>query len=155
MSAQDPTGGVGGTGSDRQPTEEEMRAALEEELKRVRVEQVVTEATVSILNVAVLRAGLVPGSEGEQDLGQTRMGIEAVRALMPLVEQSLGTEQARPIRDALSQLQMAYVRAVGSGPAEPGSDAPGAPPAQEQPQSGPADGTGPAQRSGRLWVPGQ
>ena len=92
-----------------------MRAALEEELKRVRVEQVVTEATVSILNVAVLRAGLVPGSEGEQDLGQTRMGIEAVRALMPLVEQALGAEQARPIRDALSQLQMAYVRAVGEG----------------------------------------
>jgi hypothetical protein len=152
MSAQDPTGGAQ---EGPQPTEEEMRAALEEELKRVRVEQVVTEATVSILNVAVLRAGLVPGSEGEQDLGQTRMGIEAVRALMPLVEQALGAEQARPIRDALSQLQMAYVRAVG-GPAEPGSDAPGAPPAQERPQGEqPAEGTGPAQRSGRLWVPGQ
>jgi hypothetical protein len=155
MSAQD---GAGGTGS-REPTEEEMRAALEEELKRVRVEQVITEATVSILNVAVLRAGLVPGSEGEQDLGQTRMGIEAVRALMPLVEQTLGAEQARPIRDALSQLQMAYVRAVGegSGPAAPGSDAPGAPPAAEQQASSeqPAEGAGPAQRSGRLWVPGQ
>jgi hypothetical protein len=150
MSAQDPTGGPG---EGRQPTEEEMRAALEEELKRVRVEQVVTEATVSILNVAVLRAGLVPGSEGEQDLGQTRMGIEAVRALMPLVEQSLGAEQARPIRDALSQLQMAYVRAVGAAePAEPGSDAPGAPPAGEPDRP---EGTGPAQRSGRLWVPGQ
>ena len=84
-----------------QPTEEEMRAALEEELKRVRVEQVVTEATVSILNVAVLRAGLVPGSEGERDLGQTWLGIEAVRALLPLVEEALGAEQARPIRDAL------------------------------------------------------
>ncbi|HEU4701459.1 MAG TPA: DUF1844 domain-containing protein [Conexibacter sp.] len=144
MSAQDPTG--------RPPTEEEMRAALEEELKRVRVEQVVTEATVSILNVAVLRAGLVPGSEGEQDLAQTRMGIEAVRALLPLVEQALGAEQARPIRDALTQLQMAYVRAVSA--AEPGAEAPGAPPtpdAREQPGEGP----GPAQRSGRLWVPGQ
>jgi len=152
MSAQDPTGGR------REPTEEEMRAALEEELRQVRVEQVVTEATVSILNVAVLRAGLVPGSEGEQDLGQTRMGIEAVRALMPLVEQSLGAEQARPIRDALSQLQMAYVRAVGvAEPAEPGSDAPGAPPAPEQQASREpsAEGAGPAQRSGRLWVPGQ
>jgi hypothetical protein len=136
--------------SERQPTEEEMRAALEEELKRVRVEQVVTEATVSILNVAVLRAGLVPGSEGERDLGQTRMGIEAVRALLPLVEQALGAEQARPIRDALSQLQMAYVRAVSA-------DAPDAPAAPEQPASReePGEGAGPAQRSGRLWVPGQ
>jgi len=144
MSAQDPTGGAGS----REPTEEEMRAALEEELKRVRVEQVVTEATVSILNVAVLRAGLVPGSEGERDLGQTRMGIEAVRALLPLVEQALGAEQARPIRDALSQLQMAYVRAASS-------DAPDAPPAQEATSEQPGEGPGPAQRSGRLWVPGQ
>lgn len=142
MSAQEPP----------QPTEEEMRAALEEELKRVRVEQVVTEATVSILNVAVLRAGLVPGSEGERDLDQTRLGIEAVRALLPLVEQVLGGEQARPIRDALSQLQMAYVQAVS---AEPGADAPDAPPAPKATREQPAEGAGPAQRSGRLWVPGQ
>jgi Domain of unknown function (DUF1844) len=137
--------------SERQPTEEEMRAALEEELKRVRVEQVVTEATVSILNVAVLRAGLVPGSEGERDLAQTRMGIEAVRALLPLVEQSLGPEQARPIRDALSQLQMAYAQAVKAG----GSDEAEGPPAPEAPREQPAEGPGPAQSSGRLWVPGQ
>ncbi len=137
--------------SAQEPTEEEMRAALEEELKRVRVEQVVTEATVSILNVAVLRAGLVPGSEAEQDLGQTRVGIEAVRALLPLVEQALGAEQARPIRDALSQLQMAYVRAVE----EPGAAGPDAPPAQEAGREQPAEGAGPAQRSGRLWIPGQ
>jgi len=143
MSAQDPTG--------RPPTEEEMRAALEEELKRVRVEQVVTEATVSILNVAVLRAGLVPGSEGERDLDQTRMGIEAVRALLPLVEQALGAEQARPIRDALSQLQMAYVQAVGSSSAAAGEQ----PPAPEATRGQPAEGPGPAQRSGRLWIPGQ
>lgn len=137
--------------SQQQPTEEEMRAALEEELKRVRVEQVVTEATVSILNVAVLRAGLVPGSEGERDLGQTRLGIEAVRALLPLVEQVLGAEQTRPIKDALAQLQMAYASAVQEGSSNVG-DAPSAP---EQPGERPAEGPGPAQRSGRLWVPGQ
>lgn len=139
-------------GEPPQPTEEEMRAALEEELKRVRVEQVVTEATVSILNVAVLRAGLVPGSEGERDLPQTRLGIEAVRALLPLVEEVLGAEQARPIRDALSQLQMAYASAVQGG----SPDAAEAPPAAEsQPTEQPPEGPGPAQRSGRLWVPGQ
>jgi hypothetical protein len=148
VSADDPQAGAAG----RQPTEEEMRAALEEELKRVRVEQVVTEAAVSILNVAVLRAGLVPGSEGERDLAQTRLGIEAVRALLPLVEQVLGPEQARPIRDALAQLQMAYASAVQAG----SSDEAEAPPAPEQqPEERAAEGPGPAQRSGRLWVPGQ
>ena len=103
-----------------------MRAALEEELKRVRVEQVVTEATVSILNVAVLRAGLVPGSEGEQDLGQTRMGIEAVRALLPLVEQALGGG-AGETDPGCAVAAADGVRAGGRrGAAEPGSDAPDA-----------------------------
>lgn len=158
MSAQDPTQGPppGGQG---QPTEEEMRAALEEQLKRVRVEHVVAQATVDILNVAVMRAGLVPGSEAERDLDQTRMGIEAVRALLPLVEEPLGAEQARQLRDALSQLQMAYAQGVqgGSAPAAPSSDAPERPPAAAaRPQrEQPAEGAGPAQRSGRLWVPGQ
>jgi hypothetical protein len=136
---------------ERQPTEEEMRAALQEELSRVRVEQVVTEATVSILNVAVLRSGLVAGSEGERDLEQVRLGIEAVRALLPLVEEVAG-EQATPIRDALAQLQMAYVRAAGGS--EPSPSAPEPPPTPEQ-QPGERQGPGPAQQSGRLWVPGQ
>jgi hypothetical protein len=134
-----------------QPSEAEMRAALEEELKRVRVEQIVTEATVSILNVAVLRAGLVPGSEGETDPGQVRMGIEAVRALLPLVEQAVGAEQAKPIRDALSQLQLAYVRAQGAGAPE---ESPAGEPAAATDAPDETPGAGPAQQSGRLWVPG-
>jgi hypothetical protein len=131
------------------PSDEEMQAALREELRRVRVEQVVTEAAVSVLNVSVLKSGLVPGSEGERDLEQVRVGIEAVRALMPVVE-SVSPEQAGPIRDALAQLQMAYVKA-----AEPRSEAAeGPPPPTQQPGEG-EPGAGPAQRSGRLWVPGQ
>jgi hypothetical protein len=136
----------------REPTEEEMRAALTEELRRVRVEQVVTEAAVSVLNVAVLRSGLVPGSEGERDLEQVRVGIEAVRGLMPVVEQ-VAPEQAGPIREALSQLQMAYVRAAGASEPSPDAEAPPAP-AEQQPGEG-EQGPGPAQQSGRLWVPGQ
>jgi hypothetical protein len=157
---QPPAGGDPG----RQPTEEELRAALEQELKRVRVEQVVLEATISILNVAVMRAGLVPGSEAERDLDQVAVGIEAVRGLLPVVEQIAG-EQARPIRDALSQLQLAYVQGkeagAGGGASGPGGDGPGGDGpaggqgrAPEPPQPRPGE-PGPAQQSGRLWVPGQ
>jgi hypothetical protein len=143
-----------GPQAEGQPSEEELRAALQEELKRVRVDQVVLEATISILNVSVMRAGLVPGSEGERDLDQVRVGIEAVRGLLPVVEQIAG-EQARPIRDALSQLQMAYVRATEPAGAGEGERAAGEP--SEQGQQGPPrpGERGPAQQSSRLWVPGQ
>ena len=67
--------------------------------------------------------------------------------------------------DALSQLQMAYVRIGGQAPpeaAEPAASSsttstagapPPRPPAEPQPPQ--SEEGGPAQRSGRLWVPGQ
>lgn len=152
----------------RQPTEEEVQAALQQELSRVRVEQIVVESALTILNVSIMRAGLVPGSENERDFEQVRIGIDAVRALLPQVEALAGPEQTRPIRDALSQLQMVYVQGAGgaAGPAAaaPGEPAPGGEPeatpgtaagSAPQPPQEPREGPGPAQSSGRLWVPGQ
>jgi len=138
----------------RPPTEEELRAAYEAELKRLRVEDVLVQTVVSLINLGGRRAGLAPGTEDERDLAQLRQAIEGVRALLPLVEAQLGPDAAT-LRDALSQLQMAYAQAARAGaaeaPPEPG-DGGQAPPA-EPAQPG-AEGPGPAQRSGRLWVPG-
>jgi hypothetical protein len=138
------------TQQDRPPTEEELRQAYEAELKRLRVDDLLVQTIVSVLNLAGRRAGLVPGAEDERDLGQVRTAIESVRALLPLVESELGPDAAR-IREALSQLQMAYAQLAGGGE-EPQQG----PPAPEQKPAEPGQsGPGPAQSSGRLWVPGQ
>jgi hypothetical protein len=180
-----------------QPTEEELRAAYEAEIKRIRIEQILLDQVVSLINLGMRRTGLSPGTEDERDLPQVRLAIEAVRALLPLIEQA-APPQAAPIRDALSQLQLAFVRLGGAsgpgGPAGPGGERPGGsggegvggsggegvggsggegvggsevpgpgggpaggqapsqPPDSEPPKPGEP---GPAQRSGRLWVPGQ
>ena len=102
-----------------QPTEEELRAAYEAEIKKIRVEQILLDQVVSLINLGMRRTGLSPGTEDERDLGQVRLSIEAVRALLPLIELS-APPQAAPIRDALSQLQMAFVRLGGAG--QPGGD---------------------------------
>jgi len=149
MSAQDP----GDPG--REPTEEEIRAALEEEMRRVTVDQVLLQSVVSLINLAGRRLGLAPGSEGEKDLDQVRTAIDAVRALLPLLEDKVGQEDAGSIRNALSQLQMAYAQeAGGGGPSEPGAPSGDEPPTRGDEPPGPG-GSGPAQSSGRLWVPGQ
>jgi hypothetical protein len=158
-----------------QPSEEELRAAYEAELKQVRVEQILFEQVVTLVNLGMRKTGMAPGTEDERDLGQVRIAIDGVRALTPLLEQA-APEQIQPIRDALSQLQLAYVRLGGGQPAGlrgaadtgPGADpgatsptTPGSVPGQPATGSpGPADPGepgegGPAQRSGRLWVPGQ
>ena len=72
--------------SERQPSEEELRAAYEAELKRLRVEQVLLEGIVSLINLGMRRTGLAPGTEDERDPEQVRLAIEGVRMHLPLVE---------------------------------------------------------------------
>jgi hypothetical protein len=126
-------------------TEEELRAAYEAELQRIRVEDVVIQTVISLLNLGARKAGLA-GAEEEPDFDQVRQAIDATRALLPLVEPLLGAE-AKQVRDALSQLQIAYARSGAGGPAPAPADAKAAPVKPGE--------TGPAQQSGRLWVPGQ
>jgi hypothetical protein len=133
-----------------QPTEEELRAAYEAELKKVRVEDVLVQTAVSLINLGARKAGLAPGSEDERDPEQVHQAIEGVRALWPLVEAALGPDAAK-LREPLSQLQMAYAQMAGGG--APDAPEPGAAPEGETRQQ-PGQG-GPAQSSGKLWVPGQ
>jgi hypothetical protein len=136
------------------PSEEELRAAYEQQLKQLRVEDVIVQTVVSLINLAGRKAGLAPGAEDEADREQLRLAIESVRALLPLVEDQLGPD-AGAVRDALSQLQMAFVQLSGQS-GEGAGRAPGPEPRPEEPAEPPKSGeAGPAQRSGRLWVPGQ
>jgi hypothetical protein len=155
----DPTGG----GAEERLTEEELRAAYDAEMRRLRVEHLLLEHVVAMVNLGMRRTGLSPGTEGERDPGQVRLAIESIRVLMPLLEQAV-PEQIGQIRSALSQLQLAFVRIGGQQAADAGATGPepggpepevgGAEPTQPQPPPKPGD-PGPAQRSGRLWIPGQ
>jgi hypothetical protein len=135
------------TGPGRPPTEEELQAAYEAELKRIHVDDVLVQTVVSLLNLGGRRAGLSSGSEDERDLEQVRSAIEGVRALLPLVEPRLGPDAAQ-LRQALSQLQLAYARLSGA-PAPAPEERPAAPNGEPGPTPGPA------QSSGKLWIPGQ
>jgi len=171
------TGGMGGEAG--QPSEAELRAAYEAELSRITSADMVLQATVSLLNIGARRLGLVGGPDPaapeqgshERDLEQVRDAIDAVRGLMPVVERR-APQEARPLRDALSQLQMAYARESQGSPAQgpptqgssdQGAPAPAASPTEAPPQAAPVPpqpgaakpGPGPAESSGRLWVPGR
>jgi hypothetical protein len=135
--------------SQPQFSEEELRQ-LEAEMERITVDDVLIQTTVTLLNLAARKAGLGSPEEGPPpDWEQVRQAIEGARALLPLLE-SRHADQLGPIRDTLARLQMVYAQRAGGAPAEP-------PEGGEQPPAGTegAEGPGPAQSSGRLWVPGQ
>jgi hypothetical protein len=134
----------------RPATEEELRAAYEAEIKKIRVDQVLLEHVVTLVNLGMRRTGLVAGTEDERDVEQVRTAIDAIRAQLPLLERTAG-DKIGPIRDALSQLQLAFVK-IGGTQAAAERDAARQP---EQPPQPTPDQPGPAQRAGKLWVPGQ
>ena len=137
--------------SEQQPTEEQLRAEYEQQLKQIKVEDVLVQTVLSLINLGSLRAGVVPGNEGEADPEQLRQAIEGVRALLPLIEPALGPDVSQ-IRDAVSRLQMEYARLASGAAAPPAQEQPPAPEADQQPKP---EGPGPAESSGRLWVPGR
>jgi hypothetical protein len=167
--------------SSQQPSEEEMRAALEEQMRRITVQDVLVQTVVTLINLGGRRLGLAgpPEEAGERDLEQARLAIEGARALVPLLPQEA---DLGPVRDALSQLQMAYVQLSqaeaqpqagtaagegepGEGASDPGAAASGAsqPPPGEptsgasqppsQPTPSPADEAERAKARSKIWTP--
>jgi hypothetical protein len=123
----------------QQPTEEELRQRIEEQLRTVRVQDVLLESVVSLINLTARRIA----KEDERDLEQARVGIEAVRAVVDLLDD----EPAKQVRSALSEIQMLYAKQAEGGAVEPegGAEAPGA----EAPPSSRGAAGGPS----RLWTP--
>ncbi|HEX3263897.1 MAG TPA: hypothetical protein VHR37_09565 [Solirubrobacterales bacterium] len=135
---QTPEGGAPGG---EQPTQEEMRERLEEQLRKVRVQDLLLESVVSILNLAARRIG----KEDERDLEQGRIGIEAVRALIGLLD----PEPAEQVQSALTEVQMLYAKEAGAaGPAGEAGTA-----EHERPGQEPDPGGAQPQRPSRLWTP--
>jgi hypothetical protein len=117
-----------------QPNEEELRAQLEEEIRKVRVEDVVLQSVVSILNLAARRIA----KDDERDLDQAKIGIDAARALVDLVK-----PEAQPqLRQAISELQVLYAKHAGEGEVEPEGD-----------EEGPAPDEGAKKADSPLWTP--
>jgi len=182
----DPTAASGAAGpvagAPGEPSEAELRAAYEAELSRISSADMMLQAAVSLLNIGSFRLAPrapAPGAEAQPgaapdagDLEQVRDAIDGVKALMEILERRIPGE-LRPLRDALSQLQMAYARqaqaqAGGAAPPAAAQDAPVAgPPAEQDGDAGGPQGQGesakgqdppgpgPAESSGRLWVPGR
>jgi hypothetical protein len=133
LSTEQPQGPEGG-----QPSEEELRAAFEEQMRRITVPDVIVQTAVTLVNLGAQKLG------EDGDLEQAKMAIDGARALMPL----LPDEIQAPVKDALSQLQMAFVREAQGGGEPPADAAQGGDPGAGGAQPGGPGGAGGAQPGG-------
>lgn len=120
------------------PEEEELRRQMEEEIRKVKMEDLVLQSAVSLLNLAARRIG----KEDERDLSQARIGIDAAEALS-----AHAPEEARPqLAQAVSELKLVFAKQADEAAGEAKSEAPA-----EEAKS--ADEPSKQADSG-LWTPG-
>ena len=93
--------------------EQQERAAAEPTVEEV-IEQV-RELPVGhfLLTTLSTLASLTYAKLEARDLEQARVGIEALRALVPVLEGEIEAATSRDLRAALANLQLAYADAAG------------------------------------------
>lgn len=121
--------------------EEELRRQLEEQLKSIRVEDVLVQTAVTLVNLAARRL-----DAGDRD--QSKLAIDAIRALLPLCPEDV---QAA-LRDPLAHLQLAWAKPRSEPPPE-GTPAEGRPKGDGSERGGDPPGDPPP--PSKLWTPGQ
>ncbi|MGE5689796.1 MAG: hypothetical protein ACM33B_04500 [Pseudomonadota bacterium] len=57
--------------------------------------------------------------EPTRDLGEARRAIEALRALLPLVDETLSEEVARDLHSTVANLQLVYAQVAGQPKGDP------------------------------------
>ncbi len=142
----DPQAAAGPEGAEPQLSEAE-REMLEQQMREVRVEDLLTQTVASVLNLSARRIV----KEDEVDLDQARIGIDAVRAIVPLLPPEVGEAVSEP----LSQVQMLYAQRSGAAPEGDGGDAAQADAPTATGGATPGGPQNPQQPGGSgLWTPG-
>jgi hypothetical protein len=134
--------------------EQAAQEAAAEFMRTVPVQDVVVSLVQTIFDVGYRRTGLLGGEGEERDLDQTRLAIETVRALIPVLEQVLDEQSLTTLRSALSELQLAYADAVAEPASKPAAEATGGAeePVKEEPAAE-APRTVTPERP-KIWTPG-
>jgi hypothetical protein len=106
--------------ADEAPSEEEHAQELADELRRLRVEDVLIQTLVTISSIGYSRLGLTEETRAERDLDQARLAIEMMRAVTPVLEEVVPAELLRDFNQSVANLQLAYARAASEGPSPAG-----------------------------------
>ena len=89
------------------PSEEEVRQQLEQVLRKLKVSDVLLETAVAVSSL-----GFAKLSEEQRDLEQAKLAIEALKALVPVLDGIAPPDVLQDFSRVLANLQLAYAAAV-------------------------------------------
>jgi hypothetical protein len=92
--------------------EEALARELQEELRKLRVEDVLVQTLVTVSSIGYRRLGLTADTKDDRDLGEARLAIETLQALTPVLGQVVPGELIREFDESVASLQLAYAKAA-------------------------------------------
>jgi hypothetical protein len=98
---------VSESGAGGPPSDHELLKQLEEEMKTIKVSDVLVQTLYTVSSLGYRRL-----SEEDRDLDQARLAIDALRALLPVLEGAASEELVRDFKQVTANLQLAYADAA-------------------------------------------
>ena len=95
--------------------EEQLAQQLAEELRRLRIEDVLIQTLITISSIGYRRLGLTEDTKDDRDLQQAKLAIDTMVALTPVLENVVPEELVRDFNQSVASLQLAYAQAAGEG----------------------------------------
>ena len=99
--------------------EAEFAARLEEELKRVKISDVLVQTLYTLSSLGYHKLGTE-----HRDLPQARLAIESLRALLPVLKGEAPAEVVRDFEQVVANMQLAYASAAKDAPQEAAREEP-------------------------------
>jgi hypothetical protein len=94
-------------------SEEQIAQQLAEELRRLRIEDVLIQTLITISSIGYRRLGLTEDTKDDRDLQQAKLAIDTMTALTPVLEDVVPEDLIRDFNQSIAALQLAYARAAG------------------------------------------
>ena len=94
-------------------TEQALVEQLQAELSRLQVSDLLVQTVYTISSLGYHRL-----SGDNKDLDQARLAIEALKALVPVLQGTVADEVVRDFNQVLANMQLAYASAAAEGSAE-------------------------------------
>jgi hypothetical protein len=93
--------------STAEPSEEELLQQVEQELRKLKVSDLLVQTLYTVSSLAYRKL-----SGEDRDLDQAKLAIEALRALVPVLEGAIPEDAIRDFRQVTANLQLAYADAA-------------------------------------------
>jgi hypothetical protein len=98
--------------------QERVARELAEELRRLRIEDVLIQTLITVSSLGYRRLGLTEETKDERDLQQAKLAIETMRALTPVLEATIPADLVRDFNQSVASMQLAYAEAAAAEEAD-------------------------------------